>query len=104
MPIPPYFTLKFTRHCHINKKYSDTFLLTILDLNIEQSIRLTTYINVSKDRKDGKQVDPHQTPRSAASDLGQPCLLIPVGPNSYCKYGIMPHGLFRTNTSFHEFL
>ena len=32
-------------------------------------------------------VDPDQTPRSAASDLGLHCLLISVCPNTYSKYG-----------------
>ena len=32
-------------------------------------------------------VDPDETPRSAASHLGQNCLLRPVCPNTYGKYG-----------------
>ena len=32
-------------------------------------------------------VDPDQTPRSAAFDLGLLCLLKPVFPNTYSKYG-----------------
>ena len=33
-------------------------------------------------------VDPDQTPRSVASDLGLHCLLRLVRPNTYCKYDI----------------
>ena len=33
-------------------------------------------------------VDPDQTPRSAASDLGLYCLLRPVFPHAYGKYDI----------------
>ena len=33
-------------------------------------------------------VDPDETPRSAASHLGLYCLLRPVCPNTYGKYGI----------------
>ena len=39
-------------------------------------------------------VDPDETPRSAASHLGLYCLLRPVCPNTYGKYGtydIVPH-------------
>ena len=32
-------------------------------------------------------VDPEETPRSAASHLGLNCLLRPVCPNTYGKYG-----------------
>ena len=32
-------------------------------------------------------VDPDETPRSAASHLGLHCLLRPVCPNTYDKYG-----------------
>ena len=32
-------------------------------------------------------VDPDETPRSAASHLGLNCLLRPVCPNTYGKYG-----------------
>ena len=32
-------------------------------------------------------VDPDETPRSAASHLGLHCLLRPVCPNTYGKYG-----------------
>ena len=34
-------------------------------------------------------VDPDETPRSAASHLGLNCLLRPVCPNTYGKYGTM---------------
>ena len=34
----------------------------------------------------GKQLDPDETPRSAASHLGLYCLLRPVCPNTYGKY------------------
>ena len=34
-------------------------------------------------------VDPDETPRSAASHLGLYCLLRPVCPNTYGKYGII---------------
>ena len=33
------------------------------------------------------RVDPDETPRSAASHLGLLCLLRPICPNTYCKYG-----------------
>ena len=33
-------------------------------------------------------VDPDQTPHSAAADLGLHCLLMPVSPNAQDKYGI----------------
>ena len=34
-------------------------------------------------------VDPDETPRSAASHLGLNCLLRPICPNTYGKYGIL---------------
>ena len=34
-------------------------------------------------------VDPDETPRSAASHLGLNCLLRPVCPNTYGKYGTL---------------
>ena len=36
-------------------------------------------------------VDPDETPRSAASHLGLYCLLKPVCPNTYGKYGMHFH-------------
>ena len=36
-----------------------------------------------------KSVDPDETPRSAASQLGLYCLLRPVCLNTYGKYGIL---------------
>ena len=36
-------------------------------------------------------VDPDETPRSAASHLGLNCLLRPVCPNTYGKYGSYMH-------------
>ena len=38
-------------------------------------------------------VDPDETPRSAASHLGLYCLLRPVCPNTYSKYGKCPKNL-----------
>ena len=43
-------------------------------------------------------VDPDETPRSAVSHLGLNCLLRPVCPNTYGKYGIYCfHGNFRNH-------
>ena len=40
----------------------------------------------------GKQCSPDETPLSAASHLGLHCLLRPVCPNTYSKYGIALSG------------
>ena len=61
-------------------------LYIILPFN--KSILLPVPMNVCKIAiQVANSVDPDQTPHSAASDLGLHCLLGPVFPNMYCKYG-----------------
>ena len=43
-------------------------------------------------------VDPDETPRSAASHLGLNCLLRPVCPNTYGKYGNLNRILCKNTT------
>ena len=49
-------------------------------------------------------VDPDETPHSAASHLGLNCLLMPVCPKIYGKYGISIKLTFtaKTNLFFYE--
>ena len=50
---------------------------------------LLLLVNVSKiDVRMANSVDPDQMPECAASDLGLRCLLMPVCPSTYDKYGI----------------
>ena len=46
-------------------------------------------------------VDPDETPRSAASHLGLYCLLRPVCPNTYGKYGILSYYQVVSNQFFY---
>ena len=44
-------------------------------------------------------VDPDETPRSAASHLGLNCLLRPICPSTYGKYGIFVSGITDKSSS-----
>ena len=67
-------------------KYGTPYLLTIFVLKLEQDHLLPV------DGSAGfvaNSVDPDQTPRSAASDLGIHCVLSPVSPNISCFFVVV---------------
>ena len=82
-------TLPDIRYYRIYPKYSDTSTPYHICSNIWTSKIHYPMLCLKIAGWVANSVDPDETPRSAASHLGLYCLLRPVCPNTYGKYGIL---------------
>ena len=74
----------------MNTLYTQNIRTSTSLLNTANKIHKTMLLPVNVSKSAGcvtNSGDPDQTPRSAASDQGLHCLLRPVFPNTYSKYG-----------------